>query len=170
MEEQALIRGVNWAPNSSDEEEDQITPMPTPWKNDVADAEEEAVADAIAMEEAVVDDVDLQGADNNDAIDDASDVALALLQLASTEVSTFESHRDLEKVSQLMLPVLFLEHDEASHGAATKLVWFSHGYVKNYREDRPLIHNQDLNDDKLQEVTMSVWKIFCPMLYGNIQA
>ena len=61
------------------------------------------------------------------------------------------------------------EHDEASHGAATELVWFSHGYVKNYREDRPLIHNQDLNDDKLQEVTMSVWKIFCPMLYGNIQ-
>ena len=168
MEEQALIRGVNWAPNSSDEEDDQIMPTPTPWKNDITDAEEEAVADAIAMEEAVVDAVDSQVADDNDTIDDASDVALALLQLASTEVSTFESHRDLEKVSQLMLPVLFPEHDEASHGAATELVWFSHGYVKNYGEDRPLIHNQDLNDDKLQEVTMSVWKIFCPMLYGNI--
>ena len=99
MEEQALIRGVNWAPNSSDEEDDQIMPTPTPWKNDVTDAEEEAVADAIAMEEAVVDAVDSQVADDNDAIDDASDVALALLQLASTEVSTFESHRDQEKVS-----------------------------------------------------------------------
>ena len=62
------------------------------------------------------------------------------------------------------------EHDEASHGAATELLWFSHGYVKNYRENCPLVHDQDLDDDKLQEVTMSMWKFFFPMLYGNIQA
>ena len=74
MDEQGLVRGMNWAPNSSDEEDDQITPTPTPWKNDVADAMEEAITDAIAMEEAVAAAMDSQVAEDDSIIMEEADV------------------------------------------------------------------------------------------------
>ena len=84
MDEQGLVRGMNWAPNSSDEEEDdQITPTPTPWKNDVADAMEEAVTDTIAMEEAVVAAVDSQVAEDDSIVMEEADVDAIVMKYAN---------------------------------------------------------------------------------------
>ena len=91
--------GVNWAPDSCvEEEEDQ---------QEIAPAEE-----------------------------DDADVFHALMQLASTEVTKFQSDKEREDCTSLLLPVylplLYGQHEQHVHDASVTLFWIGRGLVHGY--------------------------------------
>jgi len=162
--EEALILGVNWVPDSSDEKDDykpvrcstlHSCPVALPLmdhEEDLADAggdekitmsesEVQFVPDSLAGDTEVPDSqlamAEGDEQDEPDVIDDAllelastiPDVVDALQELASTEVSKFQSDKERSKFSKLLLPIylprLYGDHERDVNDAAVDLVWIA---------------------------------------------
>ncbi|CAL5027240.1 unnamed protein product [Urochloa decumbens] len=141
MEEESLIRGVNWAPDSDDGEESDEVPFVMDESDEVS-----FVMDSLAGNTEVPNSQDFTGVSVlEEEMVDVKDVALTLLQLPS-DVSKFDSDRLLKKAADLMLPVLvpllYGEHDERVNHAATTLLWFSHGQGCGHGREAILVHDE----------------------------
>ena len=123
--DEKLVHGVNWAPDSCDEEEEDQQESPVPeklvrgvnWAPDSCDEEEDQQEIALAEE-------------------DDADVVHALMQLASTEVTKFQSDKEREDCTSLLLPyylpLLYGQHEQHVHDASVTLFWIGRGLVHVY--------------------------------------
>jgi len=124
--DEKLVHGVNWAPDSCDEEEEDQQESPVPeklvrgvnWAPDSCVEEEEDQQEIAPAEE------------------DDADVFHALMQLASTEVTKFQSDKEREDCTSLLLPVylplLYGQHEQHVHDASVTLFWIGRGLVHGY--------------------------------------
>ena len=124
--DEKLVHGVNWAPDSCDEEEEDQQESPVPeklvrgvnWAPDSCVEEEEDQQEIAPAEE------------------DDADVFHALMQLASTEVTKFQSDKEREDCASLPLPVylplLYGQHEQHVHDASVTLFWIGRGLVHGY--------------------------------------
>ncbi|CAN6215172.1 unnamed protein product [Urochloa humidicola] len=151
IDEVQYVRGVNWAPDSADEDEDSM-----------AESEVQYVMDTFAGETEVLDSqMDITEVDQADA-------AHALVQLASTDANTFQSDKVNHEGSSLMLPLIFPrwygDHEEDVNDAAVSLLWIGRGYT-NVCSGLPEIPDQGLDAEKVEETKMSMLKIIFPSMY-----
>jgi len=124
--DEKLVHGVNWAPDSCDEEEEDQQESPVPeklvrgvnWAPDSCVEEEEDQQEIAPAEE------------------DDADVFHVLMQLASTEVTKFQSDKEREDCTSLLLPVyfplLYGQHEQHVHDASVTLFWIGRGLVHGY--------------------------------------
>jgi hypothetical protein len=140
-----LVRGVNWAPDSCDKEEEDQEESPVPqklvrgvnWAPD-SDVEEEEDQQEIAPAEENDADVGhaLMQQEIAPAQEDDADVVHALMQLAETEVTKFQSDKEKENCTSLLLPVylprLYGQHEQHVHDASVTLFWIGRGLVHGY--------------------------------------
>ena len=124
--DEKLVHGVNWAPDSCDEEEEDQQESPVPeklvrgvnWAPDSCVEEEEDQQEIAPAEE------------------DDADVFHALMQLASTEVTKFQSDKEREDCASLPLPVylplLYGQHEHHVHDASVTLFWIGRCLVHGY--------------------------------------
>ena len=124
--DEKLVHGVNWAPDSCDEEEEDQQESPVPeklvrgvnWAPDSCVEEEEDQQEIAPAEE------------------DDADVFHVLMQLASTEVTKFQSDKEREDCTSLLLPVylplLYGQHEQHVHDASVTLFWIGRGLVHVY--------------------------------------
>ncbi|CAD6250089.1 unnamed protein product [Miscanthus lutarioriparius] len=163
------VRGVNWAPNSTDEDED---PM--------AESEMLFVMDTYAGETEVPDSqMDIAEVDDPDAEVDIVEVdELDTVHALQSFASKFQSDKVKHEGCGLMLPVLFPrlygDHDEDVNGAAVSLLWICRGY-SNVSNGLPRIPDEGLDAEaikeakmsmkkKTEEVKMSMFKIIFPFI------
>jgi hypothetical protein len=96
-----LVRGVNWAPDSCDESE-QTMEEEIQGKCGESMSEVRFVKYSLAGEIEVPDSQEaLADVDQTDVVD----AVLGLLRIASTDVSTFKSDKELHAAKTLLLPV-----------------------------------------------------------------
>jgi hypothetical protein len=74
--------------------------------------------------------------ENTAAEEDDVDVAHALMQLASTQVTKFQSDKEKEDCATLLLPVylplLYGQHEQQVYDASVTLFWIGRGLVHGY--------------------------------------
>jgi hypothetical protein len=139
-----LVRGVNWVPDSKDDDEGPATArMAEPLVrglNWVPDSEDDDEGPGSQDAVAVVEDAVAIAEDAVAVVEDANDVshiAQALLQLASTEEYVFNmhKHRDVHEAVELMMPIMcstmYGQHDDYHHNAAVNLFWIGRGHGHN---------------------------------------
>jgi hypothetical protein len=141
--QESLIRGVIWALDSCDEED--LADAGGEEMIDMSESEVHFVADSLADDTEVPDSqLDMAEGDEedkHDVVDDTllelastvPDVVDALQELASTEVSKFQSDKERTKFSKLLLlvflPRLYGDHEQDVNDAAVDLFWIVEKYV-----------------------------------------
>ena len=148
------MRGVNWAPDSYEEDEGED-------EDPTAESEVQFVPDTYAGESEVLDtQVEIANVDEPDAVH-------ALESFASK----FESDKIKHEGCSLMLPVLFPrlygDHHEDVNDAAVSLLWMSRGYC-NVSNGLPRIPEESQSMEmKIEEVKRSIFKIVFLFMYEN---
>jgi hypothetical protein len=97
--QETLVHGVNWAPDSCDEDDDC-----EPGNTEVPDVLVSSPDSSPVSTMAEGDEAEVVAA-LMELASEVPDVVDALMELASTEVSTFRSDKERAKCSKLLLPV-----------------------------------------------------------------
>ena len=133
--DEKIVLGVNWVPDSCDDEEEDQQESPVVEKLvcgvncslDSCDEEEEDVQEKLvhAIKKMIT-----------TAEGDDPDIIHALMQLASTEVTKFQSDKERGDCTSLLLPVylplLYGQHEQHVHDASVTLFWIGRGLVHGY--------------------------------------
>ncbi|KAL6897243.1 hypothetical protein ACP4OV_006939 [Aristida adscensionis] len=133
MDETVWIRGVNWVPDSEDklEESGEVRFVDDSFAGDTEVPDSQTGVDIVCEEEVVVEE---------------QDIAQTLLQLASTEVRIFDTHKSYAEAANLMLsfmlPILYGEHDDDTNAAVATLNWIGLGHGNCYGQDTSMILNK----------------------------
>lgn len=152
------VCGVNWAPDSTDEDEDPMADSKVPDSYGRERGETE-VPDS---------QMDIAEVDEPDAVH-------ALESLASKFQSDKVKHEGCSLMLPVLFPCLYGDHDEDVNGAAVSLLWISRGY-SNVSNGLPTILDEGLDAEdikeakmsmkkKTEEVKMSMFKIIFPSMY-----
>jgi hypothetical protein len=146
-----LVRGVNWAPDSCDEEEEDQQESLVPeklvrgvnWVPDSCDEEEEDQRESQVPDKLVhgvnwAPDLCNEEEDQQEiapAEEDDADVVHVLNQLASTKVTKFQSDKERADCASLLLPVYLPvlygqgQHEQHVYDASVTLFWIGRGLV-----------------------------------------
>ena len=131
------VRGVNWAPDSTDEDED---PM--------ADVAEDSQSDM-------------------DHLDDETEAVDALESFAVKFQSDQVRHEACNLMLPVLLPHLYGEHDDDVNSAATSLLWMSRGYGNHGKDAKIVDADQNTEAKNTEAVKMSMFKIIFLFMYDN---
>ncbi|KAG8069618.1 hypothetical protein GUJ93_ZPchr0006g46037 [Zizania palustris] len=133
MKKGHLMRGINWVPDSDEDASEEATGEYSTQHgidDGVQDLDDvKFVLDSLAGDTEVPDSqVDIAMGQTEDA-----DVIEALLMLANTDDHVFSSHKAIQEIAALMMPIMLPRYygkydDEDVNLAATRLHWIAHGF------------------------------------------
>ncbi|KAG8062715.1 hypothetical protein GUJ93_ZPchr0012g21549 [Zizania palustris] len=133
MKKGHMMRGINWVPDSDEDASEEATGEYSTQHgidDGVQDLDDvKFVLDSLAGDTEVPDSqVDIATGQTKDA-----DVIEALLMLANTDDHVFSSHKAIQEIAALMMPIMLPRYygkydDEDVNLAATRLHWIAHGF------------------------------------------